>query len=55
MIHVIKDVVINPITGHPKVKVIKIVETEYDVFDFLKDPKNLKLFKGDVKVDKVIL
>lgn len=55
MIHIIKDVVNNTITGHAKVHVVKVCETEYEVFDFLKDPKNLKLFKGDIKVEKVIL
>lgn len=55
MLYVIKDVTICPITGHAHTKVIKIVQTEYEALEYLKNPETLKQFKGDIKIDKVIL
>lgn len=55
MMYLIKDIITSRITGHSSARVVKVAETEYEAFDFLKDEKNLKLFKGDIKIDKVIL
>lgn len=54
MIYIIKDVVSN-ILGHTKTTVIKTSASEDEVLEFLSNPKNLKKFKGDIKVDKVVL
>ena len=34
---------------------VKIAMTEEDVLTFLSNPENLKQFKGDIKIDKVVL
>lgn len=54
MIYIIKDVV-SDIFGYTKVTVIKTSRDENEVLDFLSSPENLKKFKGDIKVDKVVL
>lgn len=54
MIYIIKDVV-NDIFGYTKTTVIKTSRDENEVLEFLSNPENLKKFKGDIKVDKVIL
>lgn len=54
MLYVIKDVTVDAL-GHVHIKVIKILQTDYEVFEFLKKVENLKLFKGDIKIDKVVL
>lgn len=54
MLYIIKDVV-TELFGYTKTKVIKIVQDENDVLKYLSNPENLKQFKGDIKVDKVVL
>ena len=55
MLYVIKDIYTCVLTGHSKAKVIKIVTTEYEVLEYLKNPEHLKLFNGDIKIEKVVL
>lgn len=54
MIYIIKDVV-NDIFGYTKTTVVKIVQEETEVLKFLGNPENLKQFKGDIKIEKVVL
>lgn len=54
MLYLIKDSVID-VLGHSKIIVIKICEKETEVLEFLSNPENLKNFKGDIKIEKVIL
>jgi hypothetical protein len=54
MLYLIKDVVTELFT-YTKTTTVKICQTEEEVLRFLKDPKNLKNFKGDIKIEKVVL
>lgn len=54
MLYIIKDVV-TELFGYTKTTVIKIVQDENEVLNFLSNPENLKQFKGDLKVEKVVL
>lgn len=54
MIYIIKDV-ITELFNYQKTTIIKIALTEEDVLTFLSNPENLKKFKGDIKIDKVVL
>lgn len=54
MIYIIKDVV-TEMFNYQKTTVIKIALTEEDVLKFLSNTENLKQFKGDIKIDKVVL
>lgn len=54
MIYIIKDVV-SDLFGYTKTTLIKIALTEEDVLKFLSNTENLKQFKGDIKIDKVVL
>lgn len=54
MIYIIKDVV-SDIFGYTKTTIIKTSRDENEVLEFLSNQENLKKFKGDIKVDKVVL
>lgn len=54
MLYIIKDVV-TELFGYTKTTVIKIVQDENEVLSYLSNPENLKNFKGDIKVEKVVL
>ena len=54
MIYIIKDVVVD-LFGYTKITVVKTSKYEADVLKFLSDQSNLKKFKGDIKVEKVVL
>lgn len=54
MLYIIKDVV-TELFGYTKTTVIKIVQDENEVLNYLSNPENLKHFKGDIKVEKVVL
>lgn len=54
MLYIIKDKTKNLI-GQTKTKVIKICLTENEVLSFLGKVENLKHFKGDIEVERVIL
>lgn len=54
MLYLIKDSAID-VLGHSKTIVIKICSQENEVLDFLSKPENLKNFKGDIKIEKVVL
>lgn len=54
MLYIIKDV-ITELFGYTKTTVIKIVQDETEVLKFLGNPENLKQFKGDIKIEKVVL
>ena len=54
MLYIIKDIV-EELFGYTKTTVIKIVQDENEVLKFLSNPENLKQFKGDIKIDKVVL
>lgn len=54
MLYLIKDVVTD-IFNYQKITTVKIAMTEEDVLTFLSNPENLKQFKGDIKIDKVVL
>lgn len=55
MLYLIKDVDTCKITGHSKTCVMKVCSTEDEVLNYLTVVENLKKFKGDIKVEKVIL
>ena len=55
MLYLIKDVITNTITGHSKSCTMKICADESDVLSYLSEVNNLKKFKGDIKIEKVIL
>jgi len=55
MLYLIKDVTTSLVTGHSKSCTMKIVSTEDEVLDYLSQVENLKKFKGDIKIEKVIL
>lgn len=55
MLYLIKDITTCLITGHSKACTMKIVSTEEEVLDYLREVENLKKFKGDIKIEKVIL
>lgn len=55
MIYLIKDVVGNQLTGHTSSKTMKIAQSENEVLNYLSSIDNLKKFKGEIKIDKVIL
>ena len=54
MLYIIKDVV-TELFGYTKTTVIKITQSEDEVLEYLSKPENLKNFKGDIKVEKVVL
>lgn len=54
MIYLINDVV-HDIFNYTKTTTVKIVTSEDEALDFLKEPQNLKQFKGEVRIEKVIL
>lgn len=55
MIYLIKDVYTCVLTGHSKAITKKIAQSEDEVLRYLSSVDNLKLFKGDIKIEKVIL
>ena len=55
MIYLIKDVDTCKITGHSKTCTMKVCASEDEVLDYLSIVENLKKFKGDIKIEKVIL
>lgn len=54
MVYIIKDVVVD-LFGYTKITVVKTSMNETEVLKFLSDQNNLKKFKGDIKVEKVVL
>lgn len=55
MLYLIKDAYTCIITGNTKTRTIHICQNEEEVLDFLSVKENLKKFKGDIKIEKVIL
>lgn len=54
MVYLIKDE-IKEMFGYIHTSVVKVCLNEDEVMSWLSDPKNLKLFKGDIKVERVVL
>lgn len=54
MLYIIKDIV-HELFGYTKTTVVKVLQSEEEVLKYFADPKNLKHFKGEIKVEKVIL
>lgn len=54
MLYVIKDVRTSKF-GNTQVIAIKIAQTEHEVLTYLSKVENLKKFKGDIKIEKVVL
>lgn len=55
MLYLIKDVYVCPLTGHEIPKTIKIAQSEEEVLKYLSKVENLKKFKHDIKIEKVML
>ena len=54
MMYLIKDIT-KDFLGRQKTNVIKVCLTEDETLSWMADKRNLKLFKGDIKVERVIL
>ena len=54
MLYLIKDETKN-ILGQTKCTVIKVCLNENEVMSYLAKKENLKQFKGDIKVERVVL
>lgn len=55
MLYLIKDETKCFITGRTRCHVVKICLNENEVMSYLAKKENLKLFKGDIKVERVVL
>ena len=54
MVYLIKDE-IKEMFGYIHTSVVKVCLNEDEVMSWLSKPENLKLFKGDIKVERVVL
>lgn len=54
MIYIIKDVTKN-LFGREKIRVVKVCVSENAILSFLGSAENLKLFRGDISVERVVL
>lgn len=54
MIYLINDVVHGSIIT-PTIKTIKVAKSEEEVLKYLSDSNNLKKFKGELRIEKVVL